>query len=80
MTGDQEDAHGVGGTAAYPSQKLYPGVPYESSDFHSTCSVENYQDAENVSDTRFNACYDEKILSSFKTTADPRKKYSIGAV
>jgi alpha-amylase len=49
MTGYQEDAHGVGGTTADPSNKLYPGVPYGGSDFHSTCSIDDYQDAENVS-------------------------------
>lgn len=50
MSGDQDNAHGVGGTTAEPSIKLYPGVPYDNSEFHYTCSIENYQDAGNVSD------------------------------
>jgi alpha-amylase len=51
MTGNQENATGVGGTPAYANIKLYPGVPYDSSDFHTTCSIDNYQDVVNVSAT-----------------------------
>jgi hypothetical protein len=51
MTGDQPNAHGVNGTTANPSEKLYPGVPYDTNEFHWSCSINNYQDAGNVSDT-----------------------------
>nr|AGJ52072.1 alpha-amylase KME1 [Reticulitermes speratus] len=58
MTRNQTNATGVGGTTADPSNKLYPGVPYNSSHFHSTCSIDNYQDANNVRNCELEGLHD----------------------
>ncbi|RZC41135.1 Alpha-amylase domain containing protein, partial [Asbolus verrucosus] len=39
---------GTAGNSADHDGKNYPGVPYGSNDFHEGCSVNNYQDANNV--------------------------------
>ncbi|KAJ8925515.1 hypothetical protein NQ315_009354 [Exocentrus adspersus] len=39
---------GTGGHDCDPGSKSYPAVPYGSGDFHTSCTVNNYNDAENV--------------------------------
>lgn len=41
-------AIGTGGSEADPSDRLYPAVPYNKSDFNAPCSIENYNDAKQV--------------------------------
>lgn len=48
MTGQIDNPSGTGGSSADPGSKYYPGVPYSSDDFHSTCTIDNYNDADNV--------------------------------
>lgn len=40
--------YGTGGSTANPSSKSYPGVPYSSLDFNTTCAISNYNDANQV--------------------------------
>ena len=49
MSGNWPDAKGQGGSSADTNNLQYPAVPYGPGDFHSTCTVENYNDANNVS-------------------------------
>ncbi|CAH0553098.1 unnamed protein product [Brassicogethes aeneus] len=39
---------GTGGSSGDVENKNFPGVPYSINDFHSTCKIDNYQDATNV--------------------------------
>ncbi|KAL1137765.1 hypothetical protein AAG570_009461 [Ranatra chinensis] len=48
MSGDAPNARGTGGSPADPKNKYYPAVPYNKSHFHSTCSIESYQNAHEV--------------------------------
>lgn len=48
MTGEWSSATGTGGSTADTSNKYYPSVPYDSSHFHSTCTISDYTNAENV--------------------------------
>ncbi|OXU24746.1 hypothetical protein TSAR_000075 [Trichomalopsis sarcophagae] len=48
MSGNHENARGTGGSKADTFELHYPGVPYNRTNFHKICSVNNYQDAENV--------------------------------
>ncbi|KAI7815474.1 alpha amylase [Rhyzopertha dominica] len=48
MTGEWSDAQGTGGSTADTSNKYYPSVPYTSEHFHSTCTISDYTDADNV--------------------------------
>lgn len=48
MTGDWSNAQGTGGSYADTGSKYYPAVPYGSNDFHSSCTINNYNDADNV--------------------------------
>lgn len=41
-------ANGTGGSQAYPSDRWYPDVPFNSSDFNTPCGIENYNDAKQV--------------------------------
>ncbi|XP_034233104.1 alpha-amylase B-like [Thrips palmi] len=48
MTGDHDSAVGTGGATAETHNKDYPAVPYHMSHFHPTCSLDNYQDPNQV--------------------------------
>lgn len=48
MTGSMDSVVGTGGSKASPPKKDYPAVPYSWNDFHESCAVNNYNDAENV--------------------------------
>ncbi|XP_054738190.1 alpha-amylase 2-like isoform X2 [Anastrepha obliqua] len=48
MAADHSDARGTGGSTADPSSKSFPAVPYSSTDFHATCAINNYNDANQV--------------------------------
>ncbi|XP_055858834.1 alpha-amylase A-like [Episyrphus balteatus] len=39
---------GTAGSTSDPGNKLYPAVPYSKSDFHPTCTLNNYSDPFNV--------------------------------
>ncbi|KAG5868160.1 hypothetical protein JTB14_032973 [Gonioctena quinquepunctata] len=50
LMNDMAAKNGVGtaGSSSDPGSKSYPAVPYNSDDFHETCTVNNYNDAANV--------------------------------
>lgn len=48
MTGDWPNAQGTGGSNADTGSKYYPAVPYGKNDFHTSCGITNYNDANNV--------------------------------
>ncbi|XP_025831914.1 alpha-amylase 1-like [Agrilus planipennis] len=48
MSANHDNVVGTGGSTATPNSKSYPAVPYSSEHFHSTCEVNNYNDAYNV--------------------------------
>lgn len=41
-------AIGTAGSRAYPEEKNYPQVPFSQMDFHSTCGIQDYNDAYQV--------------------------------
>lgn len=43
-------AVGTAGSEADPSTRDFPAVPFNKSDFHQSCSIQNYQDATQVRD------------------------------
>jgi hypothetical protein len=50
MTGNHENAVGVGGSTADTFNLQYPAVPFGPTDFNEpTCGINNYGDAANVS-------------------------------
>jgi hypothetical protein len=50
MSGNHDNAVGVGGSTADTSNFDYPAVPFGSTDFNQpTCGIQNYADANNVS-------------------------------
>ena len=53
MPADYPIAYGVGGTPADTCNKRYPGVPYGSGDFITTCAITDYQDPVKVSNVEF---------------------------
>lgn len=48
MTGEWNPAVGTAGSTADTANKNYPAVPYSSLDFHATCAIEDYNNAEQV--------------------------------
>lgn len=48
MTGDHDGAVGTGGSTAQTYNKDYPAVPFHNDDFHPTCSLDNYNDPNQV--------------------------------
>ncbi|KAI7815170.1 alpha-amylase [Rhyzopertha dominica] len=48
MTGEWNPAVGTGGSTANTGSMSYPSVPYSSLDFNPACTVNNYNDANNV--------------------------------
>ena len=57
MTGNYDNAYGVGGTTADTYNKQYPGVPYGPEHFNLPCAVTNYQVASNVRNPDFSLLY-----------------------
>ena len=51
MSGNHDNAKGQGGSSADPANLQYPAVPYGPGDFHTICTINNYNDAGNVSKT-----------------------------
>ncbi|XP_055915749.1 alpha-amylase A-like [Eupeodes corollae] len=43
-----ENVAGTAGSRAEPNKKKFPGVPYSQNDFHPTCSINNYNDPNQV--------------------------------
>lgn len=39
---------GTGGTLAEPNSKSFPAVPYTAADFHPTCTIQNYKNADEI--------------------------------
>jgi alpha-amylase len=48
MTGPAGSLTGTGGSTAQPDQKQFPAVPYGPNDFNPTCTINNYNDPNNV--------------------------------
>ncbi|XP_063239712.1 alpha-amylase-like [Bacillus rossius redtenbacheri] len=58
MTGNWDGLSGVGGSSCDCNNKNYPTVPYSSENFHSTCSITNYNDASNVRNCELTGLHD----------------------
>jgi alpha-amylase len=58
MSGDHNNAMGTGGSRANTYNFSYPSVPYTRNDFHSVCSITNYQDAANVRNCELSGLHD----------------------
>lgn len=65
MTGDWSNAQGTGGSYADTGSKYYPAVPYGSNDFHSSCTINNYNDASNVRNCELSGLKDLDQSSSY---------------
>lgn len=48
MTGPGNQGTGTGGSVAYPDNKDYPAVPYSGYDFHADCTINDYNNPEEV--------------------------------
>lgn len=48
MAGESKNPIGTGKSVANPDKKEYPNIPYGPSDFHNTCTIADYQNADNV--------------------------------
>ncbi|XP_054088895.1 alpha-amylase 2-like [Zeugodacus cucurbitae] len=48
MAADHSNVRGTAGSTANPGSKSYPAVPFSSTDFHATCAINNYNDANQV--------------------------------
>nr|CAD7204921.1 unnamed protein product [Timema douglasi] len=48
MSGDMRNARGTAGSTADPVNKDYPAVPFDSRHFHTSCGIQDYQDANQV--------------------------------
>ncbi|XP_066993781.2 alpha-amylase [Anabrus simplex] len=58
MSGNWANAHGYGGSTADTFNEQYYAVPYGPGDFHSTCTVDNYQDANNIRNCELTGLHD----------------------
>lgn len=59
MTGEWgSEAYGTGGSVADTTNKDYPAVGYTTGHFHTTCTVTDYSDAENVRNCEVNGLKD----------------------
>lgn len=58
MTGDSVGALGTDGSTANTFNFNYPAVPYNRSDFHTPCDINNYQNATNVRDCELSGLHD----------------------
>lgn len=75
MTGETKDAVGTGGSRANTSSKQYPTVPYAYEDFHTSCSINNYNDAYNVRYCELSGLKDLKQVCS-KILSALHKRFS----
>ncbi|XP_046422139.1 alpha-amylase A-like [Neodiprion virginianus] len=64
-----DGSYGTAGSQAYYSIRSWPGVPYTSDDFHSSCSITDYTDATNVRD-----CWLDGLADLDQSTEDVREK------
>lgn len=48
MAAESKTFLGTGESPANPTAKMFPGVPYSPEDFHPSCGIESYQDANQV--------------------------------
>nr|CAD7400894.1 unnamed protein product [Timema cristinae] len=58
MTGNWDGVSGTGGSSVDTYNKGYPAVPYGSGDFHDTCTIDNYNDANNVRNCELSGLHD----------------------
>lgn len=58
MSGDWNDAHGTGNSRANTYNKEYYAVPYTASNFHSPCSIDNYNNPSNVRNCELTGLHD----------------------
>ncbi|XP_069700676.1 alpha-amylase-like [Periplaneta americana] len=65
MSGNWPDATGQAGDTADTYNLQYPAVPYGPGDFHSQCSVDNYNDASNVRNCELVGLHDLDQSSSY---------------
>jgi len=49
---------GTGGSSADTNNKNFPAVPYSNENFHATCAITNYNDANNVRDCELEGLHD----------------------
>lgn len=73
MTGESSNAQGTAGSYADTGSKYYPAVPYGSNDFHSTCSIDNYNDASNVRNCELSGLKDlDQVLKTRQVRKTPK--------
>lgn len=48
MTGFNGNVKGTGGSTGNGTAKSYPAVPYTANDFHESCGISNYKDANQI--------------------------------
>lgn len=70
MTSKTGSIIGTGGTTANVTKLDYPGVPYTSDDFHWPCTIDNYNDANEVRNCKLVGMYlifdnDIKLLITY---------------
>ncbi|GLH05680.1 Alpha-amylase-related protein [Gryllus bimaculatus] len=79
MAANWPDATGYGGNKADTYNKNYPAVSYGSGNFHSTCQITNYNDANNVRNCELSGLHDldqsqsyvrEKIIDFLNALVD----------
>ncbi|KAK7790983.1 hypothetical protein R5R35_005217 [Gryllus longicercus] len=79
MAANWPDATGYGGNKADTHNKNYPAVSYGSGNFHSTCQITNYNDANNVRNCELSGLHDldqsqsyvrEKIIDFLNALVD----------
>ncbi|CAK9827439.1 Alpha-amylase-related protein [Anthophora retusa] len=58
MSGNWQNAHGVGNSKANTYELQYYAVPYTASDFHKPCAVSNYKDPVNVRNCELTGLHD----------------------
>lgn len=59
---------GTAGSRSNPPNKSFPAVPYSSQDFHSTCIVNNYNDANNVRNCELSELPDLNQVRNYHST------------
>ncbi|XP_075237093.1 alpha-amylase 1-like [Lycorma delicatula] len=64
MAANSASPVGTGGSRADPSTKTYPDIPFFKEDFHDTCQIHDYQNAEEVRNCELAGLHD---LNHFKS-------------
>nr|CAD7462397.1 unnamed protein product [Timema tahoe] len=71
MSGDMRNAHGTAGSTADPVNKDYPAVPFDSQHFHTSCGIQDYQDANQANDRNGQPVYDRNGQPVYDRNSQP---------